>query len=198
MITIGVTGGSGCGKTTLLAVWRRLGCASVDADGIYHRLLAEDEGLIKAIAAAFPQAVAGGVLDRKKLGGIVFADKQELLRLEGITHGVILPAIYARMDKARRQNAPAEAIDAIRLFESPLMDLCDVVVTVTAPLSQRLTRIVARDGVSEAYAKSRLAAQPDMAYYRAQADYWIENKGPTELFEQECQKLYEKIVGGPA
>ena len=76
---IGITGGTGCGKTTLLNQIRQLGGTVLDCDAIYHRLLATDDFLLQAIEDRFPGTVIQGALDRKKLGSIVFADDQALL-----------------------------------------------------------------------------------------------------------------------
>ena len=78
---IGITGGTGCGKTTALEVIRDLGGIVLDCDAIYHELLKTDAALLNAIEDRFPGTVIQGTLDRKKLGSIVFADQQALLDL---------------------------------------------------------------------------------------------------------------------
>ena len=75
---LGITGGSGCGKTTLLNQVQALGGLVLDCDEIYHRLLREDEALLRAIGARFPGTVSEGTLQRKKLGQQVFSDPQAL------------------------------------------------------------------------------------------------------------------------
>ena len=90
---IGITGGSGCGKTTLLALIREMGGLVLDCDEIYHQLLLEDEALLAVIEARFPGTVIGGSLDRKKLGRIVFADPGALADLNRITHSAVRRAV---------------------------------------------------------------------------------------------------------
>ena len=83
---IGITGGTGCGKTTLLDVIREAGGLVLDCDAIYHELLRSDDSLLAAIECRFPGTVRAGVLDRKMLGNLVFSDKKALRDLNQITH----------------------------------------------------------------------------------------------------------------
>ena len=76
---IGITGGTGCGKTTALDAVRKLGGTVIDCDAVYHRLLQTDKKMLAAIEARFPGVVEDGQLNRKKLGAIVFADEAALL-----------------------------------------------------------------------------------------------------------------------
>ena len=78
---IGITGGTGCGKTTLLDLIREKGGLVLDCDDIYHQLLRTDTEMLNAIEARFPGTVENGQLQRKKLGAIVFADQQRKIQL---------------------------------------------------------------------------------------------------------------------
>ena len=194
MLTLGVTGGSGCGKTTLLAVWASLGCVAIDADSLYHKLLIQDAELLAQIQTVFPHAFTNGVLDRKQLGQTVFADKAALARLEAVTHPAVVSAIRRQIDRAQTGGADAVAIDAIRLLESPLTVVCDAVIAITAPMKDRLARIMARDGVDETYARARIAAQPDNDFYRKNAHILLENRGDPTQFAQQCANLYDQLL----
>ena len=140
---IGITGGTGCGKTTLLEVISQLGGLVLDCDAIYHRLLQTDETLLSAIENRFPGTVENGTLQRKKLGAIVFADKQALSDLNQITHSAIKNEVVRLLD----QKPKLAAIDAIGLFESGINELCQLTVAVTAPEAVRIRRLIARDGI---------------------------------------------------
>ena len=179
---LGITGGTGCGKTTLLDVIRERGGLVLDCDAIYHELLTRDEALLSAIDARFPGTVEQGVLQRKKLGSIVFADPDALRALNAITHGAVLGDVRRRLET---QPALA-AIDAIALFEGGLAALCDVTVAVTAPEESRVRRLMARDGISEPYARGRIAAQHDESWFRQHCDYLLENKGTLAEFHEKC------------
>lgn len=177
---IGITGGTGSGKTTLLNLIKAQGGTILDCDAIYHELLQTDPAILHAIGAQFPGVVQNGVLDRKKLGAIVFADEQKLLQLNKITHRAVKEEVMKHLD------GTLVAIDAIGLFEGDLASLCDVTVAVTAPLAQRIARLMQRDGISEDYALSRINAQHDDNWYLRQCDHVLQNNGSYEEFTANC------------
>ncbi len=179
---IGITGGTGCGKTTLLQAIADKGGLILDCDAIYHSLLASDPALLQAIEDRFPGTVADGALDRKKLGTIVFADEQALADLNRITHSAVKQAVLQQL----ANEPPLAAIDAIGLFEGGLAELCDVTVAVTAPTEDRIRRIMLRDGISRAYAEKRIAAQHDNAWFARRCDYTLENSGDKADCEAAC------------
>lgn len=179
---LGITGGSGCGKTTLLKLIREQGGMVLDCDEIYHTLLQTDEALLSAISARFPDTVENGSLNRKKLGALVFSDKEALLELNRITHAVVKQAVLLRLE----EKPALAAIDAIALFEGGLAPLCDLTVAVTARPEDRVKRLMARDGISEAYARSRIAAQHPEGWFRQRCDYVLENYGTEAAFRDKC------------
>jgi len=179
---IGITGGSGSGKTTLLNLIRETGGLVLDCDAIYHELLQTDTEMLSAIEAQFPGTVEDGQLNRKKLGAIVFADSNALLRLNAITHSAV------KKEVLRRLNAKPglAAIDAIGLFEGGLAELCDITVAVTAPEEHRVQRLMKRDGISEEYARSRIAAQHDDSWFSRHCNYVIKNAGDITNYTNSC------------
>ena len=183
---IGITGGTGCGKTTLLELLRWQGAAVLDCDEIYHQLLLSDREMLSSISDRFPGTVENGRLDRKKLGAIVFADDQALLDLNAITHGAVKQEVLRQLD-AQPELA---AIDAIGLFEGGLAELCDLTVAVTAPPDARMARLMARDGISEEYARSRIAAQHNDDWFRLRCDRILENNGTKAAFEAKCLAFF--------
>ena len=179
---LGITGGTGCGKTTLLKVIEEQGGLILDCDAIYHQLLATDPELLHAIEARFPGTVENGQLQRKKLGSIVFSDKKALLDLNKITHTAVKSEVLRQL-----QTAPElAAIDAIALFEGGLAELCDITVAVTAPAEDRIQRLMKRDQISEDYARSRIAAQHHEDWFRQQCDCILENIGTEVQFHNKC------------
>ena len=179
---IGITGGTGCGKTTLLTEIEKLGGMVLDCDAIYHDLLQSDEQLLAAIDNRFPGVLIDGQLNRKKLGSIVFADEQALLDLNAITHGAIRQSVLCKLS-----SPPIlAAIDAIALFESGLSELCDITVAITAPTGDRVKRLMARDHIPEDYARSRIAAQHDEGWFRERCDEILENNGDFDSFRSKC------------
>ena len=179
---IGITGGTGCGKTTLLDVIREAGGLVLDCDAIYHELLRTDKDLLAAIENRFPGTVEDGVLQRKKLGAIVFADKAALEELSHITGSFIGRELHRQLDT----KPELAAIDAIRLFEGGLNKLCKLTVAITAPEEVRVQRLMARDGITEEYARSRIAAQPKAEEFSARCDYTLCNDSTKEAFRDKC------------
>ena len=179
---IGITGGTGCGNTTLLHHIRDAGGLILDCDAIYHELLISNKDMLAAIDTRFPGTVENGALNRKKLGSIVFADELALQDLNRITHSSVRQEVLRRLES----HPKLAAIDAIGLFEGGLAELCDVSVAVTAPLEQRIQRLMERDGISEEYARSRIAAQKSDAWFRSHCDVVLENAGDFQSYASKC------------
>ena len=179
---LGITGGSGCGKTTLLDTIASLGGTVIDCDAVYHRLLKHDASLLEAIANRFPNTVKNGTLDRKALGNLVFHNPEELKALNAITH----PAVKAEVLRCFPPIPSFIAIDAIGLFEGDLSSLCDATVAVLAPKESRIQRLMRRESISREYAEKRIAAQNEDAWYRENCDYVLINDGTLEEFQGKC------------
>lgn len=186
---LGITGGTGCGKTTLLELIEENGGLVLDCDAIYHQLLQTDKELLASIENRFPGTVENGALQRKKLGSIVFSDKNALLDLNKITHSAIKAEVLRRLESA----PTLAAIDAIALFEGGLAALCDVTVAVTAPEEIRVQRLMQRDGISESYARSRIAAQHPEGWFRDRCTYLLENNDTKKQFHDKCLAFLREL-----
>ena len=186
---IGITGGTGCGKTTLLKTIAEKGGLILDCDAIYHELLATDISLLNAIETRFPGTVENGTLQRKKLGAIVFSDEKALKDLNKITHGAIKAEVLRRL----AHKPKLAAIDAIGLFEGGLAELCDTTVAVTAPEEVRIQRLMLRDNISEDYARTRIAAQHPESWFREHCDCTLENNGTEKQFSEKCLAFFNNL-----
>ena len=187
---LGITGGTGCGKTTLLQEIENRGGLVLDCDKVYHELLTRDTALLDAIEGRFPGVVENGALQRKKLGTIVFADEQALLDLNAITHGAIKAEILHRL----AEKPALAAIDAIALFEGGLAQLCDTTVAVCAPEEQRVERLMQRDGITREYAQSRIRAQRPESWFREMCDHTLYNDGTQAQFREKCAEFLDAVL----
>jgi dephospho-CoA kinase len=216
---IGLTGNIACGKSSVLAMLAELGAQVIDADRVTHELQQPGQPVYDAIVAEFGAgilAAPGGPIDRRALGAIVFADPAALRRLEQIVH----PAVHQRIkdwleqvalnDERRTKNDEESSqahrssliahrytvavIDAIKLLESGWKPLCDAIWVVTCTPEQQIERLMTTRGMSEAEARTRLAAQPPQSEKVAQADVVIDNSGALEQTRQQVEAawLYEQ------
>ena len=189
-ITIGITGGTGSGKTSALRALCALGGRIIDCDAVYHRELAANARLRRDITRAFGNVFDGEKLNRQKLGGIVFSDPEALHRLNGIVNIHLLPVI-----RREAEGHLIVGLDAINLLQSGLAALCRETVAVLAPTEQRVRRIMERDGISEDYARLRIGAQQPEEYYRQHCSRILENRadGP-EAFEEQARNFFRELI----
>jgi len=195
MFIIGITGGTGAGKTAALRVLGSLGALTLNCDAIYHKLLSENEDLISELGARFDGVLLNGAIDRKRLGEIVWPDPSALLELNAITHKYVSAEIERQIAKSTAAGGKITAIDAIALLESGAAEKCDAVVGFIAPANSRISRIMRRDGMSRKQAQMRIGAQKPDSYYIENCDYILENKydSPAE-FKEKCKEFFTELL----
>lgn len=194
---IGLTGPTGAGKTTVLHVLEGMGAAVLDADAIYHDLTVSSQPMRQALQERFGPDIYDdqGVLLRKQLGAKVFGDSQALEDLNAITHRYIQLEIQKRLDQAQAEGKQVAVVDAIALIESGVADICHITVAVVAKTETRIGRIMARDGIDEAYARKRVEAQKPAEFFETHCQYTLHNDGddPGQL-EQQATALFAHIL----
>jgi len=192
-VVLGITGGTGAGKTSALNAIRDLGGCVIDCDAVYHEMLKSDETLRGAIDEKFPGVfAANGTLDRKKLGEQVFGSKERLEQLNDIVYRILVPKVERMVEEG---DESVYAIDAINLLECGLGALCDRTVAVTAPTELRLRRIMARDGITEQYARMRISAQKTDEHYRSKCDCELSNTADLpEQFREEARVFFDRLI----
>ena len=195
MKILGLTGGSGTGKSAACTAFARLGCGVIDADATYRTLCDTCEPMLKEIQNVFGDVFStDGRLDRKKLGAIVFADAQKLQQLNAITHPYIRQAARDAFAAYSKRGCLLCIYDAPVLFEGQMETLCDKTCAVLAARNTRIARIVARDAITEEYAALRIDAQKDDAFYRERCDYVVQNDADLDTLYTQVRKIYEDMV----
>ena len=196
MIILGITGPTGAGKTTVLNVLDEFGTVILDCDAVYHDLTEHCEPMRKELAERFGDHIFDetGALQRKVLGAYVFEDEYALEDLNEITHRYVYQAVEEAIAKAKEEERPAVAIDAIALLESGLGDLCDATVAVTADDELRVRRIMARDNISEEYARKRVEAQKPSRWFEEHCTYTLRNDGAPSEVEAQARTLFETMI----
>lgn len=173
---IGVTGGTGAGKSTVCGEFERNGAAVVDADRIAREVTEKGSPVLKKLAERFGSDIIApdGSLLRHKLAERAFSSAENTRDLTNITHPEIIKRCRAEVD-ALRGKYSLILLDAPLLFTSGLDKICDKTVRVTSPESVRISRIMKRDGISEDEAKKRAAAQTEEERLAENADITIDN-----------------------
>ena len=174
-----------------------LGGRIIDADAVYHTLTRTSQPMRQELEARFgPVYTPQGELDRKKLGAVVFQDPQALADLNAITHRYVGQAVAQQVAEAEADGVPVVGIDAIGLLESSLVNHCHRTVAVTAPEELRVKRIMAREGISEEYARLRVAAQKPSAWFQERCDDTLESTeaDTVESFAQRARALFTNIL----
>ena len=191
---VGITGGTGTGKTTALEALADMGALVIDADAVYHELCRSCGEMLDRIGTRFPGTVADGILQRKELGAVVFADPQALLDLRAITDYYVSSEIDRLLSDHAAAGGRVAAVDAINILDTKLMDYGIVTVGVTAPEELRVQRLMAREGIGREYALSRIRAQKPAAWFEENCDYTVANDGTMEDYRRRCDELFHKIL----
>jgi dephospho-CoA kinase len=198
-LVIGLTGPIGCGKSTVASWLAELGAVVVDADVVARDVVEQGSPALTEVAREFGQSVIrpDGNLDREALGRVVFADPASLDRLERIVHPAVRPRILAAIEAAREARAPAVVVEAIKLVEGGLAELCDEVWLVTcAPADQR--ERLQRRGATSADAELRITAQGDLAArLEPRATRAIDTSGPIEAARSRVADAWESARNEP-
>ncbi|MBE7048755.1 MAG: dephospho-CoA kinase [Ruminococcaceae bacterium] len=177
-VVIGLTGGTGCGKSMAATYLQQKGAYVIDADQIARHIVEPGQPALTEIAAVFPDVLLpDGTLNRKKLGSLVFADRKALATLNHITHRYIIAEIEKLIDEGKQSFI---VIDAPLLLECGLDRLCTLCIAICSNKENRLHRIMERDNLTKTDALNRINAQPADHFYRTHCQHIIENNGEAE------------------
>ena len=197
MITAGLTGGIASGKTTVAGMFARLGARVIDADAVAHEILLRDE-IVFAVAARFGRSVLDdrGRVDRKRLGGAVFADPAHRAWLNRLMHPPVRAEIRRRLDEPGDGGTPPLTIvDVPLLVESGEPRRYEPLILAYWPEEIQVERLMRRDSLNRSAALQRIRAQRPIDEKRAVADFIVDTSGPlADTFRQvqDVRRLLQK------
>lgn len=197
VLTVGLTGGIACGKSTVDAMFGEMGAHVIDADAIVHGLLAPGGAAVTPVTAAFGPGVkaADGGVDRAALGTIVFADADARSSLEKIVHPLVGEEIAARIGSLRRApGGPVVIVDAALLVETGLDQRFDRLVVVACREESQLQRLVSERGMDRGEAVRRIRTQASSEQKAARAHYRIDNDGGFEETRAQVENVYRHLL----
>jgi len=193
MLTVGLTGGIGAGKSEVARLLASYGAVLVDSDVIAREVVEPGTEGLAAVVAEFGEQIltADGRLDRPRLGAVVFADDQRRAALNAIVH----PLVGRRAAELRQAAGPDAIVvhDVPLLTENGLAPMYDLVIVVDADPATQLDRLVRLRGLTEDEARSRIAAQATREQRLAIADVVIDNGGPLERLEPRVRAVWEQL-----
>ena len=190
----GLTGNIGSGKSTVARLLATRGVPVVDADQIAREVVQPGRPALREIAARWPQVIGkDGTLDRKALAARVFDDARQREELNRIVHPRIAEEVAARMGGLAGAGHPVAVYEAALIVENGLHDGLDGLIVVTAPESAQLARLRLRDGMTEAEARARMAAQLPEAEKVRHATFVIENAGSEAELAAQVDELLNKM-----
>ena len=196
MLSAGLTGGIGSGKSTVTRLLASWGAAVVDADVVAREVVAAGTpGLARVTAAFGPDVLLpDGALDRPALGRRVFGAPQELARLNAIVHPLVRERTVELFAAAEASGAEVLVHDVPLLVENGLAPAYPVVVVVAASAETQLRRLVEQRGMSEADARARIGAQATLEQRLAVATHVVRNDGPLAELEPQARALWEELL----
>ena len=188
---IGLTGNIACGKSTVLSFLRELGAVAIDADAVYHQLIAPDEPLWHRLVEHYGPSILSDVrtINRRELGRLVFTNTEALAELDRLTHPAVVAAI---LDRIASIDEGVIVVDAVKLIESGLGDSSDQVWVVTCDVAQQVERLMRRNGLSRSDAEQRVAAQRPIEPKLERADVVIDNSGTLSTTRRQVERAWRQ------
>ena len=195
MIALGITGRSGCGKSTVTALFSAHGVPLADADQISREILLPGSPLLPRLAQRFGADIlkADGTLDRRLLADRAFATPAGTRALTAITQPEILHRIETRLQEAEQGGAELAFVDGAVIVGTPFEARCDALVLISAPYDTSVARICARDGIAPEMARRRLDAQTPIETLRAAATHEVVNDGTAEQLAEKMHAVLQQL-----
>jgi dephospho-CoA kinase len=198
MIVIGLTGGIGTGKSEVGRILATLGAVVIDADQLGHHAYTPHTEIWHEVVKAFGEGIlqASGEIDRKQLGAIVFADPEQLARLNGIMHPRMARMVSQQIEKLREEGASAVVVEAAVLFEAGWDSMVDEVWTTESPLDNVADRLMARNGLDRAEVVKRIKSQMSSEERSARSRVVVDNSKDVDTLVNTVRSLWDTRVKG--
>lgn len=195
MPIVGLTGGFGTGKSFVAGLFKKMGADVVDADRIAHRILKKGSVTYKRIVAVFGSSIldAGGSINRKKLGKIVFGGKEKLSMLNRIIHPVVIDEIK---NKIRESKNDILVVDAPLICETGILRFMDKLIVVKASRQKQIDRCMKKFSIRKKDVCKRMTCQMPLKTKIKKADYCIDNNGTRKETEMQAKKVWQHIKKG--
>lgn len=190
---LGLTGSIGMGKSTVAAELEALGAKVCNADAIVHRLLGKGGAAVGEVAATFPDTFEDGAINRKKLGDIVFHNKDKMTQLEKILHPLVVAEENAFIAAKEKNGHDIAVLEIPLLYETGAESRCDYVMVVTAPYFIQKSRVLRRAGMTLDKFRNILALQMPDKEKRARADFVVQTGLGHSYSRRQVKKILEKI-----
>ncbi|MGH7595457.1 MAG: dephospho-CoA kinase [bacterium] len=191
MLVVGLTGGIGCGKSEVRRRLLSAGFIVLDADTLAKQLAETDPVIITNIKKEFGEQMydTAGHLQRKALAAVVFNDRKQLEKLNGIIHPRVISTVERQIDAFQQRGEKIVVVEAALHYEVHWNEAMDVMVVVNAPMDTRIPRVMQRDGVDETNVRRRMANQLPLEEKVKRADCVIENNGDLAALDVEVARL---------
>lgn len=196
MIVIGLTGGIGTGKSEVTRIFQELGAVLINADQIGHQAYTPHSEIWQEVVKAFGEEILqpGGEIDRKKLGSIVFADPDQLTRLNQIMHPRMARMVAQQIQELREQGEDVVVVEAALLLEAGWDSLVDEVWSTESPEESVIKRLQSRSGLSQEEAKKRIDSQMSAEERTSRSQVVVDNSGDLVELERVVRSIWDHRV----
>ncbi len=196
---IGITGSFGTGKSTVAGIFAGFGAKVIDADKLTHQTMEAGKGAYKRIVSLFGEEILkdDGTIDRRRLGNLVFSDRNALDKLCRLIHPQVKLGIKGEINRIKKENPCAIVVlDAPLLIEAGLLKDVDRLIVVKASRKEQFKRCISRNGMTGKDIARRISSQMTLSSKVKLADYVIDNNGSLRETKRQAEKIWLEVKGG--
>jgi len=192
VLKIGLTGGIGCGKSTVAHIFEQLQTPVIDADNIAHQLVATGQPALAQIQQEFGTEIFNpdASLNRKKLSELVFSEPKQKQKLEAILHPLVYQSIQAELRQLKQLKKPYCIICIPLIFETNMTHIVDRILVVDCSVETQMERVQNRDHITKERIQAIIDTQVSRAFRKSQANNLIDNSETDDRLAEEVKKLH--------